>query len=100
MFVDSPIPYIQAPDLDESVFLGLLQDAFCERARAELRKERQDVKTDHILRLLDSCFGAQRLNAPISELSIWPVTGKPCFAWKDRIAARVSGPITPSIRPL
>jgi hypothetical protein len=52
MLVRGPIPYIQASDLDESIFLGFFKDAFCERARAEPRKERQDVKTNQILRFL------------------------------------------------
>ena len=47
MFVGRPVPYIQAADLNQEVFLGLFQNAFCEDSGAELRKERQDVKTDH-----------------------------------------------------
>ncbi len=47
MFVGRPISDIQATDLNQEVLLSLFQDAFCERSRAELRKERQDVKTDH-----------------------------------------------------
>lgn len=47
MFVGSPIPYIQATDLNQAVFLGLFQDAFCKSARAEPREECQNVKTSH-----------------------------------------------------
>src|ERR1700740_1632745 len=47
MFVASPIPYIQASDLNEEVFLSFLQDAFRKKTRAELRKKRQNVKSKH-----------------------------------------------------
>ena len=53
MFVGRPISDIQATDLNQEVLLSLFQDAFCERSRAELWKERQDVKTNQILRFLD-----------------------------------------------
>ena len=47
MFVGSPIPYIQASDLNQTVFLCLFQDALCEGSRAEVREKRQDVERDH-----------------------------------------------------
>ncbi len=47
MFVDRPFPNIQATNLNQAVFLGFFQDAFRKGSRAEVREERQNVKTDH-----------------------------------------------------
>ncbi len=47
MFVGRPISDIQATDLNQEVLLSLFQDAFRKGSRAEIREERQDVKTDH-----------------------------------------------------
>jgi hypothetical protein len=46
MFVASPVPDIQASHFDQSIFLGLLQDAFVESALAETGKETQNVEAD------------------------------------------------------
>ena len=70
MFVGRPISDIQATDLNQEVLLGLFQDAFCERSRAELRKERQDVKTDHWFSLYLSIAFAPNLRG-ISMRDIW-----------------------------
>ena len=47
MFVGRPIPYIQASDLNQTVFLCFFQDAFCEGSRAKVGEKRQDVEGDH-----------------------------------------------------
>ena len=47
MFVGRPISYIQASDLNQTVFLCFFQDAFCEGSRAEVGEKRQDVEGDH-----------------------------------------------------
>src|SRR5271165_4848346 len=47
MFVGRPVPYIQAPNLNQQIFLSLLQNTIGESPRAQLRKERKDVKRGH-----------------------------------------------------
>src|SRR5271166_5628310 len=47
MFVGRPFPYIQAPNLNQQIFLSFLQNTIGEGPCAQLRKERKDVKRGH-----------------------------------------------------
>ena len=68
MFVGRPVPDIQAPNLNQEIFLSLLQNAIGEGPCAQLRKERKDVKRGH------ACFSFL-----VSRFSA--ATGEPSDGW-------------------